>query len=373
MHEGYATGVDMRAVPAWVPEAARHYLAHTETGMPIRVLARRSGRHASTVLRQIRAFETRRDDMLVDAALRRLGHRAFCSIPPGSAAKEIAMPETADRAPDEDTPLTETRLRAEARRVLRRLGEAGALLAVSEEMDKAVVLRDTGSGQPIRSAVVEREIAEALALKGWILCARPGRIARYHISAAGRVALGGMLAEAENAASGLAEAPAPGFANAAGQGGRDHRGLRAHRYGLADSPLAGLARRREKDGSRFLTDDLVRAGERLREDFELAQMVPRVTQNWDRFLSHVDEGGSMPASGGGGAEAARARVIGALRDLGPGLGDVVLRCCCYLEGLERAEQKMGWSARSGKIVLRIALQRLKRHYESLGDAGQMIG
>jgi len=66
-------------------------------------------------------------------------------------------------------------------------------------------------------------------------------------------------------------------------------------------------------------------------------------------------------------------VIGALRDLGPGLGDVVLRCCCYLEGLEQAERRMGWSARSGKIVLRIALQRLRLHYERLGDAGQMIG
>ena len=35
---------------------------------------------------------------------------------------------------------------------------------------------------------------------------------------------------------------------------------------------------------------------------------------------------------------------------------------------------MGWSARSGKIALRIALQRLKRHYaETQGRFGPMIG
>ena len=53
---------------------------------------------------------------------------------------------------------------------------------------------------------------------------------------------------------------------------------------------------------------------------------------------------------------------------GPGLGDIALKCCCYLEGLETAEKRMGWSARSGKIVLRIALQRLLQFYETeLGD------
>ena len=56
-----------------------------------------------------------------------------------------------------------------------------------------------------------------------------------------------------------------------------------------------------------------------------------------------------------------------------GLGDVVLRCCCHLEGLESAEKHMGWSARSGKVVLRIALQRLRRHYDRLGDDGDLMG
>jgi lambda repressor-like predicted transcriptional regulator len=64
------------ALPDWVPEPARRYIAHTEAGTSIRALARRAGCHASTVLRQIRACEARRDDPLVDAALRRIGRRA---------------------------------------------------------------------------------------------------------------------------------------------------------------------------------------------------------------------------------------------------------------------------------------------------------
>ena len=62
-------GLPVKSLPRWVPDTARRYLKHTETGLSIRVLARDAGCYASTVLRQIRKVESRRDDPLVDAAL----------------------------------------------------------------------------------------------------------------------------------------------------------------------------------------------------------------------------------------------------------------------------------------------------------------
>ena len=117
----------------------------------------------------------------------------------------------------------------------------------------------------------------------------------------------------------------------------------------------------------------MRAGERLREDFELAQRGVATSQNWDSCLTGGVAGGKPTDGILHGPAAARARIAFALSELGPGLGDMALRCCCYLEGLEMAERRMGWSARSGKIVLRIALQRLRRHYDGLGQAAGMIG
>lgn len=359
-------------VPSWVPEAARLYLDHTEAGAPIRALARARGCHASTILRQIRHCESRRDDLLVDDALRRLARNVAQAGDTGSPAPETAM-ETPTK-PETDT-MTEAGIRAEAPRVLRRLCEPGALLAVAAQMDNAVVVRDGASDDALRTAVVPRALAEAMALKGWIACEMPGRVSRYHITRAGRAALNLMLAEAENRASGFADAQTPFLAAQAGtrvepEHETDRRRIR---YAAAESPLIALSRRRDKDGSRFLSEDLVRAGERLREDFELSQIGPAITQNWDRFLTGPSRAHPGDGSGARGAHAARLRLEGALHDLGPGLGDIALRCCCHLEGLERAERRMGWSARSGKIVLRIALQRLKRHYDGLGEAAGMMG
>jgi len=377
-------------LPAWVPLCAQRYLAHTEAGYSIRNLARTGGVHASTVLRQVRRVETRRDDPLVDAALSALAHY----FPADSIARRageqrkgftpMTGPTTDSDMPSDALPNGAT-LDHEAGRISRRLCEAGAVLAVAEKMEKAVVVRDgAGEGDGARTAVVDSAIARAMALQNWISCPKPERVSRYRITAAGRSALGRILAEAENRARADQEL---GFNEAqsafAGQSrDRDDQTVtdratgrvRRLRYNAVESPLTALARRKDRDGQPFLGSPLVQAGERLREDFELAQMGPRVTQNWDRFLTNGTSGGGFGAGAGeGGSSSARDRLARALHDLGPGLSDVALRCCCYLEGLEIAEKRMGWSARSGKIVLRIALQRLRQHYDTLLCTDRMIG
>ncbi|WP_299875888.1 DUF6456 domain-containing protein [uncultured Sulfitobacter sp.] len=351
-------------LPDWVPVGTARYLAHTEWGLPIRQLARDAQCHASTILRQIRKVEMRRDDPLVDAGLRALGTlhrpaRAADAVPTEAAAPEIV--------PDQQT------LTLEATRVLRRLCETGALLAVAAEMERAVVVRDAGSNAPTRTAVLSTAVAQALALKSWIAPGNSGRIVRYHITAQGRSALAKMIDKQGGApvTAGFAEAQGQFVTEAEDDPNAPQRARM--RYCLADSPLIALARRRDRDGSAFLSDPLVHAGERLREDFELAQMGTAVTQNWDGFLTAGTSRG-RGARGGDAASEARARVSAALGYLGSGLSDVALHCCCYLEGLETTEKRLGWSARSGKIVLRIALMRLQRHYEETeGASGPMIG
>ena len=355
--------------------------------MSLREIARAEGCHPSTILRQVRAYENRRDDPLVDEALTRIG-AVLRDAGPATGQGPI-QPDCLSQQGDHDMtahrPIpapadlpAEATLRREARRVLRRLTESDAVLAVSAELDKAVVLKGT-----MRLAVVERQVAEAFAVKGWIEVQKPGRVTTYALSSAGRAAVRQMLAEDNESGAarldgGLAEAPMRFAGNErdwALPGAADReRSSRRARVSLSESPVQVLARRRDKDGTPFLAPELVAAAERLREDFELAQVGPRVAQNWDRFLTGTDRGPFREPGGADGAARARDRVALALRDLGPGLGDVVLRCCCYLEGIESAEQRMGWSARSGKIVLRIALMRLRRHYDDVyGGRMPMIG
>jgi hypothetical protein len=128
-----------------------------------------------------------------------------------------------------------------------------------------------------------------------------------------------------------------------------------------ESPLVWLARRRARGGAALIEPHQLQAGERLRRDFTIAALGPRSGADWSLPLS-------APGGGGGGNAAsdamadARVRVHKALDAAGPEFSGLLLDVCCFLKGLEDVERERRWPARSAKIVLRLALERLARHY-----------
>jgi hypothetical protein len=260
-------------------------------------------------------------------------------------------------------------IRRDAVPVLRALSDPEAVLAIACDMDRAIVARERREGEPERLATCDRALAEEMALRGWIACAAPeARLRRYRIAPGGRALLkehasqmrGNVLALRR---PGLSEAPAL-FGRAPGADDLDDR-LSHLRSGLGDTPLLALARRRDEKGEPFLGRVHLVAGDRLREDFELAQREEDGLLDWKGFLERLAVVAPFsPLAPSRGIPAAGDRLRRALLDLGPGLADVALRCCCLLEGLEGVERQLGWSSRSGKVVLRIALARLDQHYRS---------
>jgi len=132
-------------------------------------------------------------------------------------------------------------------------------------------------------------------------------------------------------------------------------------HNASESPLFRLFTRRQKAGTPWLDEPQFRAGERLRSDFEKANLQPRISANWEASV----------ASGGRGSSGceisdfaidARERVERAIAAMGPELADIALDICCFLKGLEALERERGWPPRSAKLLLRTALTALVRHY-----------
>lgn len=124
---------------------------------------------------------------------------------------------------------------------------------------------------------------------------------------------------------------------------------------VAESPIGWLHARGH------LSARLFDAGERLRADYERAGLAPSITMRWDAV--RVDGGG-----GGAGLApierqvAAKGRFDGAMAVAGKGLADVLWRVVCACQSVPEAERALAWPARSGKLVLRLALERVADFY-----------
>lgn len=133
---------------------------------------------------------------------------------------------------------------------------------------------------------------------------------------------------------------------------------------LEESAVAALARRPGKTGEPWLAAHAVAAAERLRRDFEVGQLQPRITANWSASVAS----GRRTGDSGGMADlteaalAARLRFERAMDALGPDFSGLLADICCFLKGLETVERERQWPARSAKLALRLALEALARHY-----------
>lgn len=344
------------ALPDWVPDQVKTYLAHLEGGDSFRHIARKCGCHASTIMRQVRRTEGLRDDPLADAALSTLETfwRAGGTARAGRKGNHMSLAgNERERA----------KLDRDIQRGLKALTEPRALLVIAEGVEDAVIVVNDADDRPVRRAVIAREVAEIMALREWIEGKMKGRLGRYSITAAGRAELGRLLARAESLrASGEQDDSTVAL-------GRAPR-ARTLRSAGAEAPLRVLARRKRGDGEAFLSATLVQAAERFRESFEIARVAGALGDD----LAPLYAGRIQPPmTQNGGAALSMARgdlalshLVDAVRTIGPELAETVVMAVCEEWGMEKIEKELEFPARSGKIVLSIALHSLARHYEKVG-------
>ena len=124
-----------------------------------------------------------------------------------------------------------------------------------------------------------------------------------------------------------------------------------------ESPLGWLRSRGHIEERHYM------AGERLRGDYERAQLAQRTTMAWDAAPVARSRGGGSSAPDLSGAQLdAKARFQDAIDHAGSGLSDILWRVVCAGEGMREAETALGWPARSGKLVLTLALDRVAAYY-----------
>ncbi|UUR09184.1 DUF6456 domain-containing protein [Sphingomonas glaciei] len=141
-------------------------------------------------------------------------------------------------------------------------------------------------------------------------------------------------------------------------GGKVTRGVRRSvTVNQVESPLGWLHRHGHLDRRQF------DAGEQLRADWERANLSPCMTMRWDPASASASRQGRCQKLERTELQAiAKARFDDALQAAGTGMSDILWRIVCAGEGMRDAETALGWPARAGKLVLKMALDRVADYY-----------
>jgi hypothetical protein len=239
----------------------------------------------------------------------------------------------------------EQELQREARRVLRRLLPQDTVLA--REGDGWFVVRRNGRTDPPRLRV-KPDMVAGFRVRDWI-APRGTEPESFTLSPTGTgwylrtLADGDPFAAQHQIRAGRVVVDAEGV----------ERNVVVNE---AESPLTRLRARRLIDATQC------EAGERLRRDFTLAQLAPRLGVDLTAPVVLGRRGAARSETLTETVLAAKQRFSHAMRAVGPGLSDLLFDVCCHLIGLEDAERSFGWPSRAGRVVLAIALDRLALHY-----------
>ena len=242
----------------------------------------------------------------------------------------------------------------QARHLLLALAEEGASARASSIRDGFVEVAKRRGGISVVAASVPEAAAVALVNQGLAQWQGAANAARLVITPEG-AATARRISAAQNVDPFLAQ----------------HSDISRRRVDFAgpvvavndsESPVTWLARRKDRQGRPLIESWQESAAERLRRDVEIAQIVPRITSSWATPVSGSRRVGESALDITDMALAARQRVEQALDAVGHDVAGLLLDVCAFLKGLEVVERERRWPPRSAKIVLRMALDSLARHY-----------
>lgn len=239
----------------------------------------------------------------------------------------------------------EAQVAREARRVFRKLAHPGAHIAGDQE-GPGFALFVSERAKKRRFAIAPEVMREFLR-RDW-LKPRATTPESWCLSAAGE----GWYRRAQAGADGFAAQ----HQLRAEKLVETHEGTRRVIVNEGEAPLGWLRKRRLIDSAQF------EAGERLRRDYTIARLTPRLGVDLSAPMVLGRRGARNHEAISETVLAAKQRFRAAMAAVGPGLADLLFDVCCHLSGLAEVEQEREWPRRSAKVVLDIALDRLAGHY-----------